>query len=385
MKITISIILFLLYYNNVKNKQISIEKIISSGDGLGFIDGKAHFVPGTLPGEKVEIIIIEEKKGFNKCSIEQIVQESEYRVEPFCKYYKVCGGCNLQITDYSNQLQIKKDILKDIFLRNGKIILEEFNILSSMDRGYRNRVQFHKVKDSWGFKKNMSNEVVKIENCPVLVEGLNTFLENDHKSSKNRVTIFSPTKEFFIGDVDDICTVKILDKDISFNPNGFFQSNLEMVPKIIELVNRYVIGTDVMDLFCGIGLFSAFLPDSVKHVIGVEMDVKVKEFVEKNLSHRNFSFYPMSLEHYISKGFHDINEIDTIIIDPPRKGLSPDVREFLSKSKVKRIIYISCDPTTMARDISELKCSGYSLMFFEALDFYPQTTHIESFGVLDLA
>lgn len=368
----------------VEIKQITVDKIITGGDGLGYIDGKAHFIPGALPGEVVEIEILQSKKGYNRCRVVRVIEESKVRTAPFCPYYNSCGGCSLQHVFYDDQLKVKKDIITDVFRRNGKLDLNDFNIVPSADRGYRNRVQFHIDGKKIGFKKKFSDEVIGIDSCPLLVKGLNKFINNGLDTSDKRVTLFSPDDAYYIGGVDRECVVKIKNRDIAFNPKGFFQSNLSMMPPLIDRVNSFVKGKSVMDLYCGVGLFSSFLPESVTDIIAVELDSRVEEFVNKNLSDKNYKFYPLSLENYIKKGLNKKNIADTIIIDPPRKGLSEGVRKYLIKSGVKRLIYVSCDPVTMARDIRKLADGGYKLGFYEAYDFYPHTPHIESLGILDL-
>lgn len=368
----------------VNNIKIKIDKIIAGGDGLGFIDGKAHFVPQSLPGEILEIEVIESKKGFNRCKVVKIIEPSVNRTEPFCPLYNECGGCNMQYTSYENQILLKKDMVKDIFLRNGKINLDNFQFFKSKSLGYRNRVQFHYSGDKIGFKKKQSNEIINVETCPLLVDSLNSYLIDRTKETSRKLTIFSDGTDNFIGGIDDTCSIILNQKTLTFNPGGFFQSNLSILPSLIEHLNSFILGESVMDLYCGVGLFSTFLPVSVKNIIAVEMDTRVKPFIEQNLALRKFTFYGMSLEEYIERGKHKTDNIDTIIIDPPRKGLSESVRSFLLKLKVKRIIYVSCDPTTMARDIADITKKGYSLTHFSCFDFYPNTNHVEAFGVLDL-
>lgn len=366
-------------------KRIIIDKLIAGGDGLGYIDGKAHFVPGVLAQEVVDVEIIENKKGFNRCKVVKIVEKSSLRKVPFCSLYNECGGCNLQYTSYDNQLILKKQIILDIFKRSGKTELNDFEFTASTDKGYRNRVQLHTKNKVSGFKKKQSDKIIEITECPLLVEGLNRELSSENNLKDGRVTLFSDGDNNFWGGVDNSCSVSILGKDVSFNPGGFFQSNLSILPELINTVNSFILGENVMDLYCGVGLFSIFLPESVKNIVAVEMDDRVEPFINKNLKGRDFTFYPMSLETYLKRGLNKKNSVDTIIVDPPRKGLSKDVRKFLSKSEVKRILYVSCDPVTMARDIADLKSVGYKLSFFKCFDFYPHTTHIESFGVLELA
>lgn len=364
-------------------KQIEIDKIIFGGNGLGFLDGKAHFVPGVLPGEIVEIEVVEEKKGYNLCSLKSIVKKSDERVEPFCKYYYECGGCNMQHTTYANQLKIKKSVIKDVFKRNGKIELGSFNITPSPEKFYRNRIQFHLNGKDKGFKKRQSNKIINIDECPILTQGLNNFIKEDRDIKSERVTVFGIDEAFYVGGVDKECKAIINNKEICFNPAGFFQSNLAILPELINRVNSFVTGSIVMDLYCGVGLFSSFLPDTVKEIIAVEMDKRVKPFIEKNLKSRKYSFYPLTLENYLKRGLNKKNKPETIIVDPPRKGLSEAVRKFLVKSGAKKILYVSCDPVTMARDVGELTNKGFSLTYYESFDFYPQTHHIESFCVLE--
>lgn len=364
--------------------EIYIDKIIYGGDGMGLVEGKVHFVPGVLPGELVSAEVVEEKRGFNRCRLLKILEPSPYRVEPTCSLYGRCGGCNFQHTDYENQLQIKQDIIRDVFKRNGKIELKDVEIVRSKAFNYRNRIQVHHKSGIKGFRETSSSEIVEVDTCPVVVDNLNSYLSEAEYLDEGRELVFSNGERYFISGRDSEATVEILGKVIHFSPSSFFQSNLSMIPKLIDLVNSNIQGHSVMDLYCGSGLFSSFLPDSVTRVTAVELDSRVKEYYTKNVGNRVFDFYPLSLEKYIKRGLHKKNLIDTVIVDPPRKGLSQAVIKFLLSSGIKRVIYVSCDPVTMARDIKLLIEEKYRLNIFRALDFYPQTHHIESFGVLDL-
>lgn len=365
-------------------KRLTIDKIITGGDGLGFADGKAHFVPEVLPGEVVEVEVISNKKGFNRCRLENVIERSKDRVEPFCEYYSLCGGCNMQHITYNKQLEIKKEMVVDIFRRNGKLDINKFDIIHSADRGYRNRVQFHVSNKVKGFKKRQSDNIVNIEACPLLCSGLNNFLSDDPLVFGDRVTIFASDDKYYVGGADTVACIKIKNKEIKFDPEGFFQSNISLLPGLIDKINSSVHGSVVMDLYCGIGLFSSFLPDNVDKIICVEIDKRVEPFIEHNIGNRDYIFYNMSLENYLKKKLNIKNTPSTIIVDPPRKGLSSNVRDFLIRSGAKRVIYVSCDPVTMARDIKELTDACYSLVDFELYDFYPHTSHIESLGILDL-
>lgn len=359
---------------------VKVEKIIAGGDGLAFNNGKAHFIPGVLPGETVEIKVIEEKKGFNRANVIKIIDKSEKRVQPFCKYFGECGGCTMQYTNYQNQIVIKKQVVKDIFKRTAKIDLGEIGFIESKEKGYRNRIQLHYDGVNLGFKKNKSNDIIAIDECPLLVQGLNHFIQNPNNLVEGRNTLFSNGIDCKIGGVDKENSIDIAGHKIWFNPGSFFQSNVSILPELIKRVNEAVIGTNVMDLYCGVGFFSSFLTDKADKIVAVEMDSKVKPFIDKNVK-GNIDFYNLPLEKYVKR--KSKLQIDTIVVDPPRKGLSKEVRDFITKSNCKRVIYVSCDPVTMARDIGELRQRSFNLNSYTLLDFYPHTPHIESLGVLD--
>jgi 23S rRNA (uracil1939-C5)-methyltransferase len=359
---------------------LRVEKIISNGCGLGYIKGKAHFIKGALQGELVSVQIIESKNGYNICSIDKIIEKSSKRIEPFCKYYGICGGCSIQNISYLDEIEIKKEIIKDIFKRIAQMELLNINSIYSLDKGYRNRVQLQVYNGKIGFNQEMSNKIVNIDNCPLLYKGLNVFLQSKPILKNGRHNVFSWDGGTYIGGVDNEARVTIMEKQIFFDPQAFFQSNLNLLPKLIDLVVKNIIGKNVMDLYCGVGLFSIFLNESL-NITSVELDSRVAYFVKKNLGNKA-KFFNMSLEDYI-KNQKEENSIDTIIVDPPRIGLSGEVKKSLLSKKAKRIIYVSCDLATMARDIKDLK-SIYSLTSYYFFDFYPHTTHIESLGILDL-
>ncbi len=364
--------------------EVTIEKLITGGDGLAYVDGKACFIPGSIPGERLYVKIVEDKKSYYRAVISNIIMPSKYRIKPICEIYEKCGGCNFQHIDYMHQLSLKKDIITDVFLRNGKINLGSFNLYSSKPTEYRNRVQFHAVNNKPGFKMKQSEKVIEITTCPVLVPGLNRYLKKSPEIL-SKTTVFSDQENLYVGGDDNEAIVNINGKSLYFDPSGFFQSNLSILPELIKELNIYILGNTVMDLYCGVGLFSSQITKKIEKIIAVELDSRVGSFIKKNLVGLNYAFYNMSLESYIKKTGKSSLNLDTIIVDPPRKGLSIEVRNFLQSVKAQRVIYVSCDPATMARDLKELTESTYKLIHFSSYDFYPNTSHIECLGVLDLA
>lgn len=363
---------------------LTIEKIIPGGDGLAFYRDKAVFIPGVLPSEVVEGVITEEKKGFYRAELTKVVTPAPQRTEPFCPHFDICGGCSLQYMSYEKQLEIKKEMVRDSFLRTGKISLGDFDIVPSPQKGYRNRVQFHSDGHSLGFKKKKSDRIISLDSCPLLAPGLNSYLKEKKSLPEGRYLVFSHDGEYREGLKGSEDTLTLLNKEVHYSPGGFFQSNLTILPRLISWVKEQCDGEHIMDLYSGIGLFSLFLKDQVKQITAVEINRDVKPFIEKNLKGSQYSFYPMSLEDYVKKGMSRKNRADTVIVDPPRTGLSSRVRQYLIKMGVKKIIYVSCNPVTMARDVKDLTEGGYILKEFKLFDFYPQTPHMEAAGVLTL-
>jgi 23S rRNA (uracil1939-C5)-methyltransferase len=376
-----------------KIQDIIIDKIATGGDGIGFIDTKAVFVPYVLPGERVEIRIREQKKSYCRADLLKIITASPDRVDPVCPIYTECGGCNLQHVVYSGQERYKKAILQDCIERFSGIEGTVPQFIPGRPYGYRNRIRLHQDRDGrYGFRKRRSTEVVPVKFCPVCVSGVNRVLEDlTNTSSAARKTgsidVFASDDGVSLSDTSDLFEVTVLHRKVTMRPNGFFQSNLKMLE---DLISR-IIGTltagktgKAADLYAGVGVFSVFLGERFSRVIAVEKDGPAARAARVNLGENKDAVYRLAaVEDWIrspeaSSGF------DWIVLDPPRTGLSLPVRRYLSSRPSAGIVYVSCDPATYARDLGDIVRAGYSIENLYLPDFYPQTGHIESCTVLRL-
>ncbi|MDD4082145.1 MAG: TRAM domain-containing protein [Sphaerochaetaceae bacterium] len=355
--------------------EIKVESIVQNGLGLARKpDGKVVFIDKVLPGEIVDIKITKEKKDYDNAVCTRIIVPSPSRITPICPYYGICGGCNLMHLDYKAQVAYKKDIIQDTF-NHFKIDVEDIEeSVESSPFGYRTRVRFKCGKSELGFSKADSRDFVSISNCPVLDKSLNDFNPKLKKyENKGFVSAFlsddGPVYD------DNFHPVTVLDKILFVSNSVFFQSNLSLLGQMISYVKSRVIGPKVMDLYCGIGTFSAFLEDDFE-VTAIEQNTFCLQLARKHL--KNTNFYTAKVEDYNFNG-----KFDTIIVDPPRIGLDKKVPLLIKRVNPKRIIYVSCDVVTLSRDLSTLQSLNYSVKSVKLFDLYPQTYHLETVTILD--
>lgn len=331
------------------------------------------FVEGALPGEAVEIKITEQKKDFAKATVASILEPHKKRRVPHCPYYGKCGGCNAAHAEFELQIEMLKQITHDLFQRIAKLNLpQNFEVHKGSEWGYRYRAQVFKTKSNeipWGFMARTSNAIIPIEKCPVLSENLNNFLAASNSAKPNtKRSIFDNQSEKFLG------------KHIHADESVFFQSNLNLLPCLINSVKRAAgNGSILLDVFCGAGLFCAFLQSSFERVMAVEENPLCQKFAKKNLG-SNCKFYAQSAENFFSENAIDLSNA-CVLIDPPRPGLSNNICDFFCKAKPQKLIYVSCNPATLARDTRKFLNSGYELASIEGFAFYPQTFHLEMLAV----
>lgn len=319
-----------------------------------------------MPGELVEVEITEQKKDFAKSVVSKILEPHEKRRTPPCPYYGKCGGCNAQHAEFELQKEILREIVFDLFLRTAKLNLpQNFEIHSGAEWGYRHRAQFFQH----GFLKRGSNTAVPIEKCLVLSDNLNMKLKENSNQKKHYAF--------------DNQTEKLLGKHIHADETVFFQSNLELLPKLLHFVKEAAgEGSVLFDIFSGVGLFSAFLQDKFESVIAIEENENCLKFAEKNLN-ANCKFYAESAEKFFAKNSLDLNNA-CAIIDPPRPGLTNGLCNTLCKAKFQKLIYVSCNPATLARDTRKFLNAGYKLANIHGFAFYPQTFHLEMMAEFSL-
>lgn len=371
---------------------VTIEKLVNGGDGMGYARDKAVFVPLALPGETHRIEIIQEKKRFIRGeSLEMIDGGGSFfpRIEPTCPLFGRCGGCNLQHLSYDNQLQFKRDsAINDYFhlggIDFGKDGLALPNILPSREFGYRNRAQFHRKQTSVGFMKRRSRHVQNLSHCPLLADGLNEFLRKKKGKDlpeKERFILFGTEGRYWTEGIDGRVDIELMGKPVSFAPGLFFQSNLSMVEPVIRDIADFAgTGESLLDLYGGVGLFSLFLEDRFSRILVVESSRGAKKWGLINLKHGEYR--EITVEKW-SKNLDWKDKIDFLVVDPPRSGLSSAAVNLLNRLKPKKMAYVSCNPVTQARDLKLLLSAGHRLRKITLYDFYPQTSHLESVALME--
>ena len=382
---------------------IKIEDIDHYGNGIGYINNKVVFVKRSLPGEVVDIRIIKDKKNYSEAIISSIIEKSNDRIEPKCPYYDNCGGCNLLHMSYNKQLEFKENKIKNIvskYLGNIKVN----HIVSTNEFNYRNKVTFQ-VKEKIGFYKEKSYELIKIDNCLLLDDKINSIIPilnklSLSKISKITVKCFNDKLMVIFDNEVDIESIKnyfdsiyIKDKliygskylkanlgnyEFYIGANTFFQVNIDTTLKLYDKIKSYINEKDnVLDLYCGIGSIGIYTNKS-NNTIGIEIvDESIESANENNkLNNTNIKFICSD-----ASLITNIKDINTVIIDPPRSGLNKDTINNIIKLNPDKIIYVSCDPMTLVRDLKILS-DNYNIIEITPFDMFPNTYHVESVVLL---
>ncbi|MFA6508141.1 MAG: class I SAM-dependent RNA methyltransferase [Treponemataceae bacterium] len=372
---------------------LKIEKISSEGDGVGRFEGKTIFVAGAAPEERVQAYVEEEKKLFARASLAKVLVPSSSRIEPVCPVFGECGGCSLQHIDYSMQIQQKKSLLKDAFSRIGGFTeIPAIRTFPSAPYEYRNRMQFHRVKknSAVGLKKRAGNEVMTISDCPIADPGIRQALRAGSLVSPpwtDRFQVFSSGALFLSEGGVEKGETNIAGKKLKLDVGGFFQSNVHMLETLLAEVTETAKSvadsgrnSRVLDLYCGVGTFGAFLTDYFENIDLVELDKKAAALARENVKSKGARLFAVSDDDW-AKRIESRQSYDFAVVDPPRVGLSSSLRKWLIESKPETLVYVSCDPATLARDAKELSAAAFELRSLSLYDFYPQTPHIESLAV----
>lgn len=377
--------------------RVSVKKIVSNGLGLCFAENLTVFVPLSAMGDDllVEIRQIKAKIAFAK--IVEILKPSDDRVLPKCNYFGICGGCDFQQLSYKAQLRAKVDIIYDCLTRIGKIDYSPRDITiipSPKEYGYRLRTQFHvdKEAETIGYFKRQSHEVINVKSCPILDPILEAELLNLRQNirwndlTQNIVNIetagasdkSSIYSDELIESTDEIF-YRLNDNKFFFSAKSFFQGNQYLIRQLVEETVGNAEGETALDLFCGVGIFSISLSRSFTKVYGIEVNKTSFRFAKKNaaqLKTENVEFRNERVGEFLDKS--DIEIIDFVLIDPPRSGVKRRTLEKIALLEARRICYVSCNPSTLARDLRILIDRGYRLEKITALDFFPQTHHVET-------
>jgi tRNA/tmRNA/rRNA uracil-C5-methylase (TrmA/RlmC/RlmD family) len=358
---------------------LTIHDLAFGGEGVGRLDDFVVFVPFVIVGETVEAEITEVKKNFARAKLLRVVTPSPERVKPECQYFTQCGGCQYQHMEYAAQLRWKHKQIADLFERFGKIsrAMVAPVIPCPSPYGYRNRIM---IRSQWngparkleiGFIRADNNFVVDIEECKIAEPVLNEQIRE--------VRANPPPK----GGLKVVLRVQPEDWDVP--ESSFFQNNFFLLPKLVETVRDFLQAggaKHLVDLYCGVGFFGIETADVVASFVGVESDQLAIKAARKNAETReirNGQFIAAQVEEVLPELLNKFSPEQTaVILDPPRKGCRPETLELLRETRPAQVIYVSCHPATMARDLNILGADDvFKLARVQPLDMFPQTQHVE--------
>lgn len=396
---------------------VKIEKPVFGGEFLARLpSSKPVFVPFVLPEEKVSILLTQEKKGFARAIPIDIIEPARNRVNPPCKYFSICGGCHYQHMSYSDQLKMKNLVVKEQVSRiQGLNLTNVKNILpSDYEFSYRNNIQFSVNQlGKLGFQAFGSNEIMPVDDCLLVSDQIREIwkiLDLEQFPGLRRIQVRSgiqdegmliiesgnfqelPTLELDVpisvvhsseagnivmaGDDHIICQVK--DQYFQVSVDSFFQVNPSQAERMVDLVSLYTPNNKktLLELYSGVGLFTRFLAERFNEVYAVEESPSSCDDFAINLDmFDHINLYVGPVRDIVPQ--LDIQP-DVILVDPPRAGIDKKTMERILQFQASDIVYVSCDISTLSRDLKILLADGYELIEMTPLDMFPQTYHIES-------
>ena len=404
-----------------KIAEITLEKFTYGGDAIGRLpDGRAVFIPLGLPGERVRIRLVYEKKNFARGELLDVLGPSSQRITAKCKHFGECGGCHYQNIPYEDQLEAKTEILRDQLQRIGKIENPPVQPMVSCPTpwNYRNHVQFHLTDDGkLGYVGIDGNVIIPITECHLPDETIDVLwpkLDFEADTSIDKVSLRAgvdddlmlilesdeleaPELELEAGisvvhlteeDAlvmagEDHLIMQVLERPFYVSAGSFFQVNTIMAEKMVShLLEKLPLpAKTILDVYCGVGLFSAFLAPECERLIGIESSPSACEDFAVNLDEfDNVELYEGAAEEVIP---HLEAEQAIVLVDPPRAGLDKLALDGIKQLAPDVIAYVSCDPSTLARDAARLISDGYRLVDVTPFDMFPQTYHIESISLFE--
>jgi 23S rRNA (uracil1939-C5)-methyltransferase len=412
---------------------VEIEKPVYGGSFLARVEGKTIFVPLALPGEEARVRVVESRSGYSSAEAEEIVSPSPERVPPVCPHFGVCGGCHYQHADYAAQVGWKKTILRETLERGGVEVPAELDVLAAEPWGYRNRIRLaFDAAGNPGYRGRRSHAVVPVSECPIaaplLVKAARTFAEIARKSAP----VLRPTEIALFCNADESALLATLfvttpakarfDQlakamheripafigaelviearaaypqrrlaqwgvasldyraagfDYRVDHGAFFQVNRWLVDALVERVTAGQKGILAWDLFAGVGLFAHKLAAAFERVVAVESAPFATAALAHNLRGNGGKAVTAETLAYLSHVRADQHP-DLIVVDPPRTGLGAETTALLGKVAAPAMVYVSCDPATLTRDLRALVAFGYAIESVALADLFPQTFHLET-------
>ena len=362
-------------------KNYKVSSLDYYGRGVIKDDNKVIFVENALVDEIVNIEIVNEKKKFCEAKVTKYIKESPLRIKPICPYYDKCGGCDIMHISYEEQLKFKKKKVKEI-MDKFKINVLVMDVIPTKQFGYRNKVTIHNNKKLGFFKKN-SYDVIEVEKCLIASDKINMELLKLNKNYKGKQIVIRSTEDDSTVIYDGKDGKRLIENINGFkyriSPKAFFQVNRDGMIKLYDKVLEYVdlnLNDIVLDLYCGTGTIGIYLSPYCKEVLGIELNSDAINDAIYNQKLNNVNNIKFKLGD-VSKVISSVKYKPTVIVvDPPRSGLDKNTINYLLDSNSQKIVYVSCDVVTLARDLKLLE-EKYNILEITPVDMFPNTHHVE--------
>jgi 23S rRNA (uracil1939-C5)-methyltransferase len=376
--------------------ELAIDSVAFGGAGIGRYGKMVVFVPFTVDGDRVSVEIIAVKKRFATAELKFVRTPSPFRITPRCAAYTRCGACSYQHIAYDHQVILKNRQVRDALKQIGwfeNIPLED-TIPSPQAYGYRGKADIHVTtgegqERAIGFAARATNSIVDLERCEIVHESINDALFRmrwDGSPAGRRPLWSAPADEVS----ESLIMRRVKGREMLVPRDGFFQANLTLTDTLVNVVEEFcnLSGTEtVIDGYCGSGLFSLFLAPHCGRIYGIEANGDAARCAEENLNRAAIDsavFYTGDMARILRDRFiRESLPVDVALVDPPRIGLEPDTLAALGALYPPRIVYVSCNPSTLARDLRALAGFGYSILRVQPMDMFPQTSHIETVVLLE--
>jgi 23S rRNA (uracil1939-C5)-methyltransferase len=377
--------------------EVEIERILPGGVGLAHAAGKTVFVSLAAPGDRVRVRVERRQGDVMFATIEEILAPSPLRIEPPCPYFGRCGGCDFQQLTYEAQLAAKAGIIQDCLHRIARLSeVPEIVVTPSPDNWrYRMRAtwQIDQEERTIGYYERGSRRVCDVADCAVLQPELQEKLERvratdwrefprdlkhlDVVAGEDGVSVAPAFADFYTNEV----SLTVRGEVYHYNAKAFFQINPSLLGPLIDFALGDLSGETVLDLYCGVGLFTLPLARHFKQVTGIESNASAVRFARRNLQHAglaNARVISATITDWFKNDSAARGPIELVLLDPPRAGAESAVIKGILDLQPARIVYVSCDPATLARDLKKLVAGGYSVDAIAAFDLFPQTHHVET-------
>jgi len=382
-------------WKSAMHLEVEVERILPGGVGLAHAGGKTVFISLAAPGDRLRVRVDREQGNVLFASIEEIIAPSPLRIEPPCPYFGRCGGCDFQQLTYETQLAAKAEIIRDCLHRIARLEnIPDFVVTPSPDDWrYRMRAtwQIDREQRTVGYYERGSRRVCDVVDCAVLRPALQEKLEEvratewsqfpeelkhlDVVQGENGVS-FAPAFDRF--ETSEL-SLTVRGEVYHFNAEAFFQINPSLLGPLIDFALADASGESVLDLYCGVGLFTLPLARRFKNVVGVEANAAAARYARKNLQRVGLANARV-ITATVTDWFRNdpVDPVDFVLLDPPRAGAESAVIKGILDLRPAAISYVSCEPATLARDLKKLIAGGYAIDSIAAFDLFPQTHHVET-------